>query len=119
MSPVSQILIAFGMCLLLTDILFLNVKTVAFTGEPTREHSNLAVTVLQYIAFVPAVAAFPVVSEPWIEIQAQHFFLAATGIAVAHLALRQFHRGIIQTHCNMRELEDDEEEFPTKLGLRH
>ncbi len=118
-ATASQILIAFGMCLLLTDILFLNVKTVTFTGEPTREQSNLAVTILQYFAFVPAVAVFPLVSEPWIELETFHFVLAATGFAAAHLALRSVHREIILAHCNRRELEDGEEEFPLKLGLRH
>ena len=117
-ATVSQILIAFGMCLLLTDILFLNVKTVAFTGGPKREESNLTVTVLQYFAFLPAVVAAPLISEPWIEIRAQHFVLAATGIAVANWTLREIHRGIVQTHCNMREFEDDEEELPIKLGFR-
>jgi len=117
-ATASQILIAFGMCLLLTDILFLNVKTVAFTGGPKREQSNLAVTLLQYFAFVPAVVVVPLISEPWIEIGTQHFVLAATVIAVAHWALREIHRRIVQAHCNMRELEDDEEEFPIKLGLR-
>jgi hypothetical protein len=29
------------------------------------------------------------------------------------------HRGIIQEHCNMVELEEGEDEFPMKLGLRY
>jgi CheY-like chemotaxis protein len=48
-----------------------------------------------------------------------HFFLAAFAIGAAHLALRLKHRGIIQEHCNMVELEDGEDEFPMKLGLRY
>jgi hypothetical protein len=118
-ATASMLLIAAGMCLLLTDVLFLNVKIVAFTGEAPREQPNLAMTVLKYFTFFPIVVWFPVVSEPWIEASVPHFILAAAAIAVAHGALRILHRRIIQEHCNMRGLEDDEEDFPMKLGLRY
>jgi hypothetical protein len=29
------------------------------------------------------------------------------------------HRRIIQEHCNLPGLEEDEEDFPMKLGLRY
>ena len=48
-----------------------------------------------------------------------HFLLAAAAIVVAHLLLRKLHRRIIQEHCNMPALEDDEDDFPMKLGLRY
>jgi hypothetical protein len=118
-ATASLLLIAAGMCLLLTDLLFLTVKIVAFTGEPPREQSNLAVSVFKYFAFVPAAASLPVVAEPWIEASVQHFVLAAAAISIAHLALRILHRRIIQEHCNMAALEADEEDFPMKLGLRY
>ncbi|HUD15520.1 MAG TPA: hypothetical protein VMQ56_17845 [Terracidiphilus sp.] len=118
-ATASLLLIAAGMCLLLTDILFLSVKIVAFTGEPPREQSNLAVSVFKYFAFVPAVASLPVVAQPWIEASVQHFVLAAAAISAAHVALRTLHRQIVQEHCNMTGLEEDEEDFPMKLGLRY
>jgi hypothetical protein len=116
-ATASQALITAGMCLLLTDLFFLNVKIVAFTGQPAREQSNLALTVFKFFYFIPFAAWLPVVSEPWIEKSIQHFVLAAAAIAVAHLALRRQHRDIIRIHCNLPDLEDDEEEFPRKLGL--
>lgn len=118
-ATASQLLVAIGMCVLLTDVLFLNVKTVAFTGERTREQSNFAITVLKYIAFLPLVAWLPLLAEPWIEAGMGHFLLAAAAIAAAHLAFRRQHRVIIQEHCNLPALEDDEEDFPLKLGLRY
>jgi hypothetical protein len=118
-ATASQLLVAAGMCLLLTDIMFLNVKIVAFTGERTREQSNLATSVLKYFAFVPAVAWAPLISESWIEISARHFIFAAAAIAVTHLAFHIRHRAIVREHCNTPCLEDDEEEFPLKLGLRY
>jgi hypothetical protein len=118
-ATASQLLVAAGMCLLLTDILFLNVTIVAFTGERERKQSNLAISGFKYFAFVPVAAWVPLVSEPWIETSLRHFILAAAAIAVTHLALRRWHRAIIREHCNIPGLEEDEEEFPLKLGLRY
>jgi hypothetical protein len=118
-ATASMLLIAAGMCLLLTDLLFINVKIVAFTGEAAREQPNLAMTVLKYFTFFPIVVWLPVVSEPWIEASVPHFVLAAAAIAAAHLTLRRIHLKIIQEHCNQPALEDDEEDFPMKLGLRY
>lgn len=118
-ATASQLLVAVGMCLLLTDITFLNVKIVAFTGERAREQSNLATSVLKYFAFVPAVAWVPLISESWIEISARHFIFAAGAIAVTHLALHIRHRAIVREHCTTLGHEEDEEEFLLKLGLHY
>jgi hypothetical protein len=45
--------------------------------------------------------------------------IAAAVIAAAHLALAFQHRAMVRQHCNMPGLEDDEEDFPMKLGLRY
>ncbi len=118
-ATASQLLIAAGMCLLLADVLFLNVRIVAFTGEPAREQPGLAASLLKYFAFVPGAAALPVIAEPWIEMSMKHFVLAVAAIAAAHLALRGRHRRVIREHCNMPALEEGEEDFPMKLGLRY
>jgi hypothetical protein len=118
-ASASLLLIVAGLCLLLTDLFFLNVKTVAFTGEPAREQPNLALTLLKYFTFFPIVLWLPVAVEPWIEASIPHFVLVAAVIAAAHLALRNLNRRTIQEHCNMPGLEDDEDDFPMKLGLRY
>jgi hypothetical protein len=118
-ATISQLLVGGGMCLLLTDIFFLHVTSVPFTGEPPREESSLAISLLKYMAFIPLVASLPVSVEPWMETSAIHFILAALVIAAAHLALRRSYRSVIWEHCNMAELEDGEDEFPMKLGLRY
>jgi hypothetical protein len=112
-------LIAAGLSVLLTDLFFLNVKTVAFTGDPTREQPNLAMSLLRYFTFFPIIIAIPVATEPWIEASWLHFGAAIAAIAVAHCALLRWHRQIIAEHCNMPGLEDDEDDFPMKLGLRY
>jgi hypothetical protein len=40
-------------------------------------------------------------------------------IGGVHLLQRTRHRQILREHCNMPGLEDDEEEFPMKLGLKY
>jgi hypothetical protein len=107
------------MCLLLTDLFFLNVTTVAFTGEPTRGQPNLAFTVLKYYTAFPVVAVLPIVAESWVEQSLRRMILAVLAIAAAHLALELRHRGIVRQHCNQPALEEGEEDFPMKLGLRY
>ena len=118
-ATISQILVAGGICLLLTDIFFLKVTAVAFTGEPTRGQSNLAFTVLKYYTFFPVPAVLPIATEWWVEHSVRHMIVAVVLIAAIHLALRQRHRAIVRLHCNMPALEDGEEDFPMKLGLRY
>jgi hypothetical protein len=113
------VLIAGGLCVLLSDLFFLNVKTVAFTGDPTREQPNLALSLLRYFTFFPIIVWIPVAAEPWIEASWLHFVAAIAAIVVVHAAFHQWHRRIIAEHCNMPGLEDDEDDFPMKLGLRY
>jgi hypothetical protein len=115
----SVLLLAVALCLLLTDAFFLTVKTVAFTGEPEREQANLALTVLKYFTFFPLVIWIPVTFEPWIEASILHFLLATTVIVAAHFVFRKLRHRILEEHCNMPALEDDEDDFPMKLGLRY
>lgn len=118
-ATASLLLVAAANCLLLTDILFLKVSAVAFTGEPAREQSNLALTLLKYFTFLPIIVWIPVASEPWIEAGALHFAIAAASVTAAHFALRSLHRRFVREHCLMPGLEDDEDDFPMKLGLRY
>jgi hypothetical protein len=118
-ATLSLLLMGAGMCVLLTDLLFLNVRIVPFTGEPAREQPNLAASLMKYVAFAPGAALLPLIAEPWIEMSAKHFIVGAVAIAAGHLALRSRHRATVREHCNMPALEDGEEDFPMKLGLRY
>ena len=118
-SAAAQLLVVAAMCLLLTDLLFLNVTTIAFTGKPEREQPNLALSVGKFLLFFPIVSSLPVQLEPWIESSTVHLVQAALFVAFAHAALRRRHRQVVTEYCNALELEDDEEEFPMRLGLRY
>ncbi|MGA7338979.1 MAG: hypothetical protein WBX18_00185 [Terracidiphilus sp.] len=117
-ATAAQLLVAAALCLLLTDLFFLNVTAVAFTGNPARQPSNLALTMLKYFTFFPLVIMLPHLAEPWIQRRWWHFAVAACAVAVAHGALAGRHRAIVEAHCHLPDLEEGEEDFPMRLGLR-
>jgi hypothetical protein len=117
-ATASQLLVAGGMCLLLTDAFFANVTAVPFTGG-TRESSNLAFTILKYFSFFPMIAPLSIAAQFLIERSGRNFGIAAAVIVVVHLWLRKRHRDAVRLHSEQFELEDDEEEFPMRLGLRY
>jgi hypothetical protein len=115
----AQILVAGSMVLLLADAFFLNVTSLPFTSEQAREQPNVALTVLKYFTFFPVVAALPLQLEPWIEKSASYFVILVVAVAALHLLLQRRHQSVIREHCNQLALEENEEEFPMKLGLRY
>ncbi len=114
-----QILVAVGLCLLLTDIFFLNVNSIPFTGKPASAEANLAIVLLKYVAFFVPLVLLAAKCESWIEISAGHMAVAIAVIAATHLTLRTIHRRIVIFHGGLPDLDEDEEEFPQRLGLRY
>lgn len=115
----AQALLALSLCVILTDAFFLKATSVPFTSEQSSEDPNLALTVLKYFTFFPVVAALPLRIEPWIEKAAAHAAIFAAATLALHLLLEQHHRATLRLHCNELSLEEDEEDFPMKLGLRY
>lgn len=118
-ATAAQLLVATGMCVLLTDCFFLNVTSVPFTGQQTATQGNLAFTVLWYFTFFPLVSWVSWASQPWMEASGQRLGMTAAGILVAHLWLRKHHREVVREFANQVPLEDGEDEFPMRLGLRY
>jgi hypothetical protein len=114
-----QFLIAVSLCLVLTDVFFLHVTSGPFTGDPGREEPNLAFTLLKFFTFFPLVIWLPPAVEPWIEYSPWHFAAAACAAAAAHIGLRFRHRAIVSAYCRELTLEEGEEDFPMRLGLRY
>jgi hypothetical protein len=124
-ATVSQLLVGFGTCLLLTDFFFLNVTTLSLTGGGASEQSSLAATVLTYIVRISIVTWLSVLCESWIEKSIQHFILAAVGIAAGHLVLRIRYWALVREYCNSLDPEDYELEVghmnacnPLQLSVR-
>lgn len=114
-----QALAAIGLCLLLTDVLFLNVTSLPFTGEGRAPAGNLAWVLLQYFGLFPPLILLTVGLEPWLAESAWHVAATLGIIATAHFAMGKIHRKNAEYYANLIDLDEDEEEFPQRLGLRY
>jgi cbb3-type cytochrome oxidase subunit 3 len=118
-SLLIQSLTAVGLCVLLTDVLFVNVTSLPFTGEGRASTNNLAVILLQYFGLFPPLILITLSLEPWLARSAWHIALAVAVIAAVHFALRNTQRKHAEYNANLIDLDEDEEEFPQRLGLRY
>ena len=118
-SAVSQTVVAIGLCHLLTDALFLNVTSIPFTGERRAPATNLAFILLQYFGFFPPLVLLTVALEPWLEVSMWHVAGVVGCIVAMHLVMLRIHRKNADYYSNLIDLDDDEEEFPQRLGLRY
>jgi hypothetical protein len=115
----SQAFVAIGLCVLLTDALFLKVTSIPFTGERREPATNLVFILLQYFGFFPPLVLLTVALEPWLEASVWHVAGALGCIVAAHLVMRKVHRKNADYYAGLIDLDDDEEEFPQRLGLRY
>jgi hypothetical protein len=115
----GQLVIAVGWSLVLTDLFFLNVTTIPFTGARSDSATNFALLLIPYLGFFPAVVMFTVALEPNVEASTGHLAIAAGSATAVHLVLRAMHRSRIAEHVHQIEADEDEEEFPLRLGLRY
>jgi hypothetical protein len=118
-STLSQALVAIGLCLLLTDALLLKATSIPFTGEARAPATNLAFILLQYFGLFPPLVLFTLALEPWITASVWHVAAAVAIIVAAHLAMRRVHTRNAEYYANLIDLDDEEEEFPQRLGLRY
>jgi hypothetical protein len=85
---ITQVVVAAGICLLLTDAFSLQTATIPFTEARVPRNTDLAFILLRYIVFFPALVIATVNYEWWIEVSAGHLFVTALGIIAAHFSLR-------------------------------
>ncbi|HTW50080.1 MAG TPA: hypothetical protein VMD92_19130 [Acidobacteriaceae bacterium] len=115
----GQILVAIALSVLLTDGFFLNVRTIPFTGAKPNAAANFALLLIPYLGFFPLVVMFTVALEPRIEASWNRLLGVAAACLAAHLGLSHMHRSRIADHLNQIDVDEDEEEFPLRLGLRY
>lgn len=113
----SQLLLALGLSVILSDAFFLNVKTIPFTFKPPSIKKNLAFLVVPYLGFFPAVVTATIALTMWIEKSAIHFALTGLVVLAAHLLMRSANREAVADYLARIDLDEDESEFPMKLGL--
>jgi hypothetical protein len=115
----SQALVGIGLSLLLTDVLFLTVRSIPFTGGERPSGTNLAFILLQYFGLFPPLILLMVDLEPWLENSLWNVAGTLGIIAVAHFAMRRAHKKNAAYHADLIDLDEDGEEFPQRLGLRY
>lgn len=115
----DQLFVAIGLCLLLTDAFFLRVKTIPFTRHFAPARTGLVFGVVLYFGLFPALVWITLGCELWIEVSAGHLTIAILAIALAHLAMARSHGRIIREHVTLLDIDEDQEEFPQRLGLRY
>jgi hypothetical protein len=113
----GQLLVAVGLCLLLTDVFFLRVQVIPFTEARVLLNTDLAFVLLRYIVVFPVVVLTMVDYEPWIEAAAGHLIATALFIMAAHVAIQFVHERIAAKQDSCKGFEDEGELFQT-LGLR-
>ncbi len=118
-SLTAQFITGIGLCLVLTDAFFLNITCVPFSGERPIRQDNLALTLLRYYTFFPIVTTLSFFLERRMEHGGAELGVAVIAIAIAHFWLRKCHRDALRLHCNQLALEEDEDDFPLRLGLRY
>jgi len=118
-ATAAQLLVGAGLCVLLTDAVFAQVLIVPFTGESSGEAPNIAFTLLKFFTFFPFVTTGAVAADIWIEQSWAHFSAAALTVLVVHLWFRYRHRESVRINSQQTEVEEGEDEFPMRLGLRY
>ena len=116
---VVQVLVAIGLCLLLTEVFFLRVRTIPFTSSPARSATHLAFVLMQYLGLFPLLISLTLGLEAWLDDGFLHVGIAAALAAAAYLGLRMLHRRMVADYMNQTDLDEDQEEFPQTLGLRY
>jgi hypothetical protein len=113
----AQVVVATGICLLLTDVFSLQMRIIPFTEARVPQNTDLAFVLLRYIVFFPALVLTTVHFEPWIETSVSHLIATALLIVTAHFGLRYLHRRMLAERAT-RSVAEEEGEGSQILGLR-
>jgi hypothetical protein len=110
---------AIVLSVLLTDAFFLNVKSIPFTGAKSNSAANFALLLIPYVGFFPAIVMFTIALEPVIEAAWSRLAITACIAGALHVCLLWRHRARIAEELQRIDADDDEEDFPLRLGLRY
>jgi hypothetical protein len=116
-ETLGQLLVAAGLCLLLTDGFFLRVRVIPFTEARVPLNTDLAFIFLRYIVAFPALVLTTVHYEPWIEATAVHLIATALLIVAAHVAMHFFRERMVANQADRSGFEEEDDSLQI-LGLR-
>ena len=108
--------VAVGLCLLLTDCLFLAAVTIPFTELRKTSIVEMPLVVVRYFVVFPLLVLMVVHSEMWLEVSVWRLIAVALAMTVAHLWLRWRYGLRVQEKRLAYGFEDGDELFQ-RLGL--
>jgi hypothetical protein len=103
-TTAGQFIVAAGLALTLTDIFFLNVRTIPFTATLVKSPRELPFILVRYLVIFPAFALTVVAYEPWIEASAAQIFFTCIAFAATHILLVHIHERILQRAAPQEDL---------------
>ena len=112
LTTIGQILVGVGLCFILTDIYFLQVRSIPFTERGRKSTKEVPFMFLRYLVIFPAFALAVAHEELWAESTYVHLLATAAVFIVMHLILSK-----IRTQL-MRSGEPPEDVLFVGLGLR-
>jgi hypothetical protein len=113
---ITQVVVAAGICVLLTDAFSLQTETIPFTEARVPRNTDLGFILLRYIVFFPALVIATVNYEWWIEARVGHLIVTTVLIIAAHFALRYVQWRIRREQVR-RSVAQEEGEVSRVLGL--
>lgn len=114
-STLTQLLVAIGMSVLLTDVFFLRAHTIPFTAIRQPSTKDLPISFVLYFVIFPAFVLYIASLELWIEASPGHFITMAFLFLMAHLGLRRV-RDLMLDRNDPNALPDTP--FVHRLGLQ-
>jgi hypothetical protein len=113
----GQLLVAFGLALLLPDVLLFSVRSIPFTHLHKSSVNDLPLAVLRYLVLFPLFVSILVAKEAWIEASVTHLLATTILFLGTHLFLQRAQASLLAQYT-LDTPPDDADEFPQKLGLR-
>jgi hypothetical protein len=103
-TSIGQVMVGVGLCVVLTDLFFLTVRSIPFTRMPVKSTQELPWILVRYLVVFPGFALSVVGMEGWIEASGLHLLATVMGLAVAHVVLTGVRRLILRGKEPMEEL---------------
>jgi hypothetical protein len=113
----TQLLVGVGICVLLTDVLLLDSRTIPFTEARIPQNTDLAFILVRYIAIFPAIVMIAVRCEPWIGSSSIHLATVAIAIALTHEIFLRAKQNLLQIQAKRTGLNESDGIIQT-LNLR-
>ena len=113
----GQLLVAFGLALLLPDVLLFSVRSIPFTHLHKSSVNDLPLAVLRYLVLFPLFVSILVAKEAWIEASVTHLLATTILFLGTHLFVQRAQASLLAQYT-LDTPPDDADEFPQKLGLR-